>query len=53
MTGRAEGKVAFVSGLDVTVANAGIGNGGARLDKLGEGLWRDMITSTSPVCGTP
>jgi SDR family mycofactocin-dependent oxidoreductase len=29
--------------LDVIVANAGIGNGGNRLDKLAENLWRDMI----------
>jgi SDR family mycofactocin-dependent oxidoreductase len=29
--------------LDVIVANAGIGNGGNRLDKLSENLWRDMI----------
>jgi SDR family mycofactocin-dependent oxidoreductase len=29
--------------LDVVVANAGIGNGGTRLDKLGEDCWRDMI----------
>jgi SDR family mycofactocin-dependent oxidoreductase len=29
--------------LDVIVANAGIGNGGNRLDKLPDNLWRDMI----------
>lgn len=35
--------VAQLGRLDIVVANAGIGNGGARLDKLGENLWRDMI----------
>jgi (+)-trans-carveol dehydrogenase len=29
--------------LDIIVANAGIGNGGATLDKTGEGDWTDMI----------
>jgi (+)-trans-carveol dehydrogenase len=29
--------------LDIIVANAGIGNGGATLDKTSEGDWTDMI----------
>src|SRR5215213_10946771 len=29
--------------LDIIVANAGIGNGGATLDKTSEGDWKDMI----------
>lgn len=32
-----------LGGLDVVVANAGIGNGGARLDKTSEADWDDMI----------
>jgi (+)-trans-carveol dehydrogenase len=29
--------------LDITVANAGIGNAGNKLHKIGEHIWRDMI----------
>jgi NAD(P)-dependent dehydrogenase (short-subunit alcohol dehydrogenase family) len=54
MTGRVEGKVAFVSAtqqlgrLDVIVANAGIGNGGTRLLSGGPG---GSIVLTSSVGG--
>ncbi len=35
--------VAQLGRLDVIVANAGIGNGGNKLHKISENLWRDMI----------
>lgn len=38
-----DGGVEQLGRLDVVVANAGIGNGGATLDKTSEDDWRDMI----------
>ncbi|KUI34816.1 3-ketoacyl-ACP reductase [Mycobacterium sp. IS-1590] len=38
-----DGGVEQLGGLDIVVANAGIGNGGATLDKTSEDDWRDMI----------
>nr|WP_090277154.1 mycofactocin-coupled SDR family oxidoreductase [Mycolicibacterium komanii]CRL71165.1 short-chain dehydrogenase/reductase SDR [Mycolicibacterium komanii] len=38
-----DGGVEQLGRLDVVVANAGIGNGGATLDKTNEDDWRDMI----------
>jgi (+)-trans-carveol dehydrogenase len=38
-----DGGVEQLGRLDIIVANAGIGNGGATLDKTGEGDWTDMI----------
>ncbi len=32
-----------LGGLDVVVANAGIGTGGVRLDRMDEDLWQEMI----------
>ncbi len=32
-----------LGGLDIVVANAGIGNGGNRLHKISEEIWQDMI----------
>jgi SDR family mycofactocin-dependent oxidoreductase len=32
-----------LGGLDVIVANAGIGNGGNKLHKISENIWQDMI----------
>lgn len=43
LKGAVDSGVRQLGRLDVIVANAGIGNGGTRLDKLGEALWRDMI----------
>ncbi|OBG98803.1 3-ketoacyl-ACP reductase [Mycobacterium sp. E136] len=38
-----DGGVEQLGRLDIVVANAGIGNGGATLDKTSEDDWRDMI----------
>lgn len=38
-----DGGVEQLGRLDIVVANAGIGNGGATLDKTSEEDWRDMI----------
>jgi SDR family mycofactocin-dependent oxidoreductase len=35
--------VAELGGLDIVVANAGIGNGGNRLDKISSEIWQEMI----------
>jgi SDR family mycofactocin-dependent oxidoreductase len=35
--------VAQLGRLDIIVANAGIGNGGNKLDKIRENIWQDMI----------
>jgi SDR family mycofactocin-dependent oxidoreductase len=35
--------VAQLGRLDIVVANAGIGNGGNRLDKISDAIWQEMI----------
>ncbi|KUI08105.1 3-ketoacyl-ACP reductase [Mycolicibacterium acapulense] len=43
LKGVVDGGVEQLGRLDIVVANAGIGNGGATLDKTSEDDWRDMI----------
>ena len=38
-----DGGVDQLGGLDIIVANAGIGTGGVRLDRMNEDLWQEMI----------
>ena len=38
-----DGGVGQLGGLDIIVANAGIGTGGVRLDRMNEDLWQEMI----------
>jgi SDR family mycofactocin-dependent oxidoreductase len=38
-----DGGVEELGGLDIIVANAGIGTGGVRLDRMNEELWQEMI----------
>ncbi|WP_280477794.1 mycofactocin-coupled SDR family oxidoreductase [Nocardia asiatica] len=43
LSGAVSGGVEELGGLDIIVANAGIGNGGETLDKLSEQDWQTMI----------